>query len=365
MIPNDTINILSYSFITAFGITFFLIPTIIAVANAKHLFDVPGARNSHTKAVPTLGGLAIFAAMVFSITFWTSFSKCVHLQYLIASMTVIASIGIKDDIIGLSAFKKSIGMVVAAMIIVIWGDVRISGMFGIFGIGEVPYIISVLFSIFTILVIINAWNLIDGINGLAGSLGIISALTFGTWYFMVEDYQHAIIAYSLVGALLAFLRYNVSPAKIFMGDTGSLFLGLMMAVFAIEFIELNGNGFSGDLDIRNSDFRIKASPIVAIGIFFIPLFDLLRVFTFRILRGRSPFKPDKTHMHHILLKLGLSHMQSTAIISFAAIFLIFLTFLLKDNGTYITGGILLFVSASLSYIPYHIYKKRKKKALIK
>lgn len=361
MVHPETINILAYSFITAFCITFFTIPTIISVANAKHLFDVPGARNSHTKAIPTLGGIAIIASMIFAITFWTSFSECLHLQYLIAAMTVIAAIGIKDDIIGLSAFKKAVGQVIAAMIIVIWGDIRISGMFGIFGIGEVPYIVSVLFSIFTILVIINSWNLVDGINGLAGSLGVISALTFGTWFFMVRDYQHAIIAYSLVGALLAFLRYNVSPAKIFMGDTGSLFLGLMMAVFAIEFIELNGNGYTGSINIHSSEFRIMAAPIVAIGIFFIPLFDLLRVFSFRILRGRSPFKPDRTHMHHILLKLGLSHMQTTAVLSITAVALILITFLFKSNGTYVTGGVLLAVSAALSYIPYSIIKKRNKK----
>ncbi|MFH2141754.1 MAG: MraY family glycosyltransferase [Bacteroidota bacterium] len=353
----DIVQILVYSFLTAFGITFLAIPTIIRVAEAKNLYDEPSIRKSHSKKIPTLGGIGIFGGVMFAITFWTNFTECAHLQYIIAAMTVISFIGIKDDLTGLSAFKKFVGQIVAATILVVWGNIRITYMFGIFGIGELHPIISIIFSILVILVIINSFNMIDGINGLSASFGIISSATFATWFVLAGDYQHAIMAVALIGSLLAFLRFNVTPAKIFMGDTGSMLLGLILSVFALEFIQINGHFIH--------PYAIKSAPVIAIATLFIPLFDLFRVFAIRILRGRSPFKPDRNHLHHILLYLGFSHNFSTFILSIFAILLIVIAFILQNIGTYSLGFLLLIITTIFAVLISYLAKRKRLKESIK
>ena len=347
------IETLIYSFITAFAIAFLAIPPIIKIAERKKLFDVANSRKSHRGNVPTLGGIAIFAGLIFSLTFWTKFSNYWQLQYIVAALSIVSLLGIKDDIDGLSPFKKLMGEIFAAMILTIWGDIRITSMFGIFGVHELPYIISVLFSILTIIVIINSLNLIDGINGLSGSIGIITSIVFGTWFFLVDNNsQLAIIAYALAGALIAFLRYNITPAKIFMGDTGSLALGLMLSVFAIEFIEIN--------KIYQGQFHINHAPTIAIAILFFPLFDLLRSFSIRISKGRSPFKPDRNHIHHMLIDLGLSHTAATFLIDVFCILIIFVAITLRNTGTYILGFSILSFGIAITGLLYFLLKKKKR-----
>ncbi len=341
-----------YSFITAFGVTFLGIPTIITVARMKHLFDEPNDRTSHTVSIPTLGGLAIFAGVIFTITFWTKFSECWHLQYLISAMTVISFIGIKDDIVGLSPFKKAMGQLLASMIIVIWGGVRITTFHNIFGIVEIPEIFSILFTVFTIFIIINAFNLIDGINGLAGTLGIIASLTFAIWFCLIEDYQHAIVAFSLVGSLVAFLRYNFSPAKIFMGDTGSMLLGLILSYLAIVFIEND--------TIDKGAYFINSAPIVAISIIFLPLFDTLRVMLIRLFNKRSPFSADRNHLHHRLLDLGLSHTLATVVLAFFSVVIIIIALIFQDLFNYWLGLIIILFGSAFSYTLALMLKRKNK-----
>ena len=340
------------SSITAFLVTFLSIPSIIAIADAKHLYDEPGARKSHNTNVATLGGLAIFAGFIFSISFWTDFSLLPKLQYVFCGLIVLFFFGIKDDIIALSASKKAIGQLVAAFVVVIWGDVRISSFSGIFGIYELNYVFSVIFSIFTIFIIVNAYNLIDGINGLSGSFGIIAASTFGAWFLVFDSQsQNAIVAFSLVGALFAFLRFNVTPAKIFMGDTGSLILGFILAIFAVEFIELN--------EANTSIYHLKSGPIFAISVLFIPLIDLLRVFLMRVLRKKSPFSPDKSHIHHMFLKIGLSHTKATFILSMISVLFITIATALDKIGNYLLLAILVLIYMALILVVKKISERKK------
>jgi UDP-N-acetylmuramyl pentapeptide phosphotransferase/UDP-N-acetylglucosamine-1-phosphate transferase len=343
---------LFFSLITAFAITFLAIPSIISVAKIKHLFDEPGERKLHSESIPTLGGLGILAGFIFSMSFWTDFSMCWSLQHVFTAMIVIAFIGIKDDIVSLSPFKKALGQLLAALIIVIWADIRITHVFGIFGIGEIHEIVSVVFTTFTIFIIINAFNLIDGINGLAATQGIISAFTFGIYFYMTkESYQFAIISFALVGALFGFLRYNLTPAKIFMGDTGSMLVGLLMAILCVQFIALN---------VPHSPIlhRLTAAPVVAMSVIFVPLFDLLRVFSIRIYKKQSPFRPDQNHLHHLLLRLGFSHTYATFILGLLSIFLITTAFLLNKLGTYWLGLIQLAICLAFTWLlNYRIRKK--------
>lgn len=312
-----------WAFFTAMAVTLFSIPSIVRVAELKHLYDYPGERKHHGGATPTLGGIAIFAGMIFSMTFWSDQNSIVELQYIIASLIVLFFMGIKDDIIELVAWKKLLGQLLAAAIIVHYTDIRIDNLFGFFGINNLPVWASYIISIFTFVVITNSFNLIDGINTLAGSIGLVVALTFGIWFLLFNSPQFAILAFALAGALLGFLWFNKTPAKIFMGDTGSLILGFTAAILAIQFIQTNR------MLPRDADYKVLSVPVVAISILIIPLFDTLRVFLLRALKGRSPFSSDRTHIHHRLVDLGLSHINATALLVLVNLFFIFSTYHLQ------------------------------------
>ncbi len=294
---------ITFACITSFIITFMAIPSIIRVSVIKNLFDEPGERKSHVSSIPTLGGLAIFAGVVFSYSFWSAGLENTSTQYILAAIIVMFFIGIKDDIVELTANKKLYGQLVAAVIIVLFADIRITSLCGIFGVYQVPYWFSVAISMFTILVIINSYNLIDGIDGLAGGIGAISSFTFGLWFYNYNQIALCILAFSLFSSLLAFLVYNFSPANIFMGDTGSLVVGLILSVLTIEFIELS-------FDAAPYAFPFRSSPAMAIAILILPLADTFRIFTVRIMNKRSPFQADRNHIHHQLLDLGLTHREA-------------------------------------------------------
>jgi len=211
---------------------------------------------------------------------------------------------------------------------------------------------SVAISIFTILVIINAFNLIDGINGLSGSIGTLISITFGTWFFLIDRIELAIVAFTLAGAVMAFLKYNFTPAKIFMGDTGALLIGLVCSILAIKFIELHKV-------IPNHPYAFKAVPAVAFGILILPLYDTLRVFTMRALKGKSPLHPDRTHIHHLMLDLGCSHMQATGILVSVNICFILLVFWLQNLGAFLLLILVLLLATLLSLgLYFHVTKKK-------
>lgn len=340
------------SFFTSLVLSYMAIPVIIKVAEVKHLYDEPGGRKLHKSRVPTIGGLAIFSGLVFTLTFWTNFATCAHLQHVIASMVVIVLIGLQDDILGLSPFKKLIGQILAATIIVVWGHLRITHMFGAFGISNLPEIISIIFSIATTVLIINAINLIDGINGLAASLSIIAAFTLGIFFYQREEFsQHAIISFALAGSLISFLRFNITPAKIFLGDTGSMLVGLILSVLCFEFIMINEPS-------ALLPAKMKAAPVIAMAVIFIPLYDLFRVFTIRIYRGKSPFYPDQNHLHHSLLRLGLSHIKATLVLSLLSVLIIITAFALRNLNIHILGVILLAICLAFTYYLQSLVKKK-------
>lgn len=295
-------------FITAFTLTYFAIPAIIQVAQTKMLYDPPNERSAHDKPTPSLGGIAIFAGAICGIILWAPAQTFGMLQYVLAALVVIFMIGIKDDLIPLLPTQKLLGQILAALILVYKSHVKITSLYGIFGIYALPELAAFVLSVLSIVGIINAFNLIDGINGLAGSIGLLACLTLGGWFFATDFVELAVVAFSLAGALAAFLRYNFTPARIFMGDTGAMLTGTVCAVLAIRFIELNQEV----ADIHA--FHLGSAPAIAIAILILPIFDTLRVITHRLLKGRSPFHPDRNHIHHMLLDAGLTHMQATAVL---------------------------------------------------
>lgn len=315
------------SALTAFALTYLVIPSIIFVAHFKHLFDEPGERRSHTENTPSLGGIGIFVGVVFSVTLWTPVTAFGDLQYILCAFVIIFLIGAKDDIIPMPPYKKIIGQILAAGIVVFKSGIFISSFYGVFGVQELSPLISFPFSVFTILVIINSFNLIDGINGLSGSIGLLTTLLFGSWFLLIDELALAILAFATAGALIAFLRYNITPAKIFMGDTGSLLLGMVCSILVIQFIEI-----SKTLPLGHP-YKFSSVPALAVGILILPLFDTLRVFVVRVFRGRSPLQPDRNHIHHLLIDFGFSHMQATSLLLLINIGFIILVHRLQYLGT--------------------------------
>lgn len=337
----------------AFLITFFSIPVIIEVAKDKKLFDEPDERKVHKAVTPTLGGLGIFAGFIVASLLGVPPAMSSVFQYFMAAIMVIFFLGIKDDILILSASKKFIGQLVAAGIIIKFGGIQINDMHGLFGLHQIPHTASILLTLFTIVVITNSFNLIDGVDGLAGCLGLLTSSIFGAYFLATSQLLYAVMAFSLAGSLIAFLIYNFSPAKIFMGDTGSLLIGLLNSVFVIKFIAVAADQSLG--------LPLESAPAIGFAILIVPLFDTLRVVTIRIISRRSPFSPDRNHIHHFLLDLGLSHKMIALTCISANIIFIALAYFLRFTGT--TMVILALCAVSLVIVSIIYYSRPKTKTV--
>lgn len=287
----------------SFIITYLAIPAIMRVAKEKKLYDLPDARKLHTKPIASLGGVGIFIGFFLATLLTISKGESQEFQFFFASAIVIFFLGLKDDILILSARKKFLGQLAATAILVHLGNVRIDGMHGFFGLGHIPLPLSYLVSYITIIVVVNAYNLIDGVDGLAGSLGVLTMSIFGGYFLYAGLPLYSLLAFAMTGSLVAFLVFNYHPAKIFMGDSGSLLIGLLNAILVIKFINV--------ADSPAVKFPIGSAVALGFAILIVPLLDTLRVFSIRIAKGRSPFSPDRNHIHHLLLDRGLNHKYVT------------------------------------------------------
>lgn len=309
--------------IGAFVIAYVAIPVIIDVSHMKHLFDDPtSARKMHMGSIPNLGGVGIFTSV--SIAFALSgYALQPWAPYLFAGLWMLFFSGIKDDILVIDAFKKLL-VQIAAVVALMWGgDLIITNMGGVFGVHEIPLWAGVGLTLFTMIVVLNAYNLIDGIDGLAGGVGIIASSFFAWWFWEVGMMSQAVLALTLIGALAAFMRYNFQPASIFMGDTGSQIVGYLLAFLAVSFVQ---TGVTAEVVVPFQN----AVPVLVLSALIVPLYDTLRVFLIRVWRGKSPFSPDRLHVHHQLVDMGFSHRASCYIIYSFNLVILGLTFLLAD-----------------------------------
>jgi len=345
--------VLLLAFMVAFAVTYMSVPSIVGVARVKNLFDEPSRRKSHVQQIPTLGGIAIFAGFTIAAGSFINYSLVPSLQYILVACIIIFFIGIKDDILVIAPLKKLTGQIIAALVLIIPGNLRFTSLHGFLGMHYIPNIFfSILLTLFVIIVIINSFNLIDGIDGLASSIGMLTTLFFGMWFFVSGNIEYCLISAALFGAMLGFFRFNVSNGKnkIFMGDTGSLIVGLIIAVQVIMFNEKN-IGYTSALSI-------KAAPAVSFAVLIIPLYDTIRVFIIRLSRGRSPFSADKNHLHHCFLKLGYSHLQSTFIIVFINLCFITLSLMLQNLGIFWLMVVTLSIVTMFALYIEHLVKKK-------
>lgn len=332
----------------SFILAFWSIPAIIRIAELKKLYDVPDARKLHTKPVASLGGVGIFIGFFLSALFTVNLHQSPELQYFFPAATVVFFLGVKDDILILSATKKFIGQLMAAAILIHLCGVRISSMHGLFGLYDLPEAFSLALSYLTFIVIINAFNLIDGVDGLAGTLGLLTTCVFGAYFAIVGLEAYAALSFSMAGALMAFLIFNYNPAKIFMGDSGSLMLGLVNSFLVIKFINI--------ANAPTTHYALPSAVAIGVAILVVPLTDTLRVFSIRILNGRSPFSPDRNHIHHLLLDRGLNHKYVTFSCLLMNIGFITIAYFARSLGpNYL---MLLILSISFSLVGLLIYARK-------
>lgn len=295
--------------ITAFVIAFLIVPVIIKYSLMKNLVDIPGRRKIHKKVTPSMGGIAIFFGFFIASLIWIDIPHWKEIKFILVSLFVIFFIGVRDDLVPLSAKLKLIGQVMTATLLIFLFDLRLRSLYGLFGVHELPAIVSYLLTIFTIIVIMNSFNLIDGLDGLAGTLAMVALLSFGIWFYLIGDEVFSIFSFAMLGAILAFLIFNWEPSEVFMGDTGALVIGMMLAILTIHFIDLNYNLPVG------TPYKFTASVGTAACFIIIPLVDTGRIIILRLSQKKSPFKPDKSHIHHAIMRLGMTHSQTTLILA--------------------------------------------------
>ncbi|MXV17373.1 MraY family glycosyltransferase [Hufsiella ginkgonis] len=323
----NMINLLGI-FFSAFVVAAIVVPVAIETAYKRRLFDVPTeSRKVHKRIIPNLGGIAIFAGFMFTQQLFIRASMIPCINQILMCGTLLFMLGLKDDIVGLTPFKKFIAQFAAASIVAIIGDIRIIDLNGIMGLYQLSYPFSISLSVFAIVGIVNSFNLIDGVDGLAGCLGVVMTFMFAFLFYKAGETGWCYLALASAGSIIGFLLYNMPAARIFMGDSGSLLIGFLVVTMSIHFVNIAGKG----TPVLGS-IRVVSPHALVLALLIIPLFDTLRVFTIRILANTSPFKADRNHLHHRLLAVGMSHLQVTITLCLITVGFVALTLYLQKVG---------------------------------
>ena len=310
----------------------FIIPKILLIAFRRRLFDDVDERKIHRGSVPRLGGIAFFPSLIFSFCVVTGFSLrfsyaemgpalhdvIVPVLFLLCALILMYVTGIADDLVGVRYRAKFLLQIGGAALIVMSGT-WVGDLFGFVGIFKMPVWVGILFTGFFVVYVINALNLIDGIDGLATGLSAIALIFFSYVFISSGQYVYAMLTAAALGTLVPFFYYNVfgkaeTHTKIFMGDTGSLTMGTILAFLSITVT-----------CIPRADLHSNFNPsVLAIAPLMLPCLDVMRVFFHRMKRRKNPFLPDRCHIHHKLLALGLRQSVALVIILFADAALIML-----------------------------------------
>ena len=316
------------SFFIAFVVSFATVPLLISLAHNSGAIAIPGKRHIHTLPTPKFGGIAIASGVLLISPFLFPLDRVIG-SYFISS-ALILTLGIIDDIKGTNWKLKLAFSMAAISIMIFGGGIYLKDLGNLFGSGSVHLgIWGIPFTFFAIFGVINAINLIDGLNGLACGVSCIAFLSFAV--FASVSGNNTVLFLSLVnlGATLGLFRYNYPRAKIFMGDSGSLFLGYSLAVMAIMLTQGDG----------------KIDPMVPVIVLGIPIFDTLRVFAVRAMNGKHPFEPDKTHMHHLMIRSGIPLNRVVQTIWMLSALMSFLAFVLYKNDSWLILLVLCIVTA--------------------
>lgn len=331
------------AFFVSFLIVVLGMPSLIRLAFQKNLLDDPEEdRKVHKRSVPRLGGVLIFIGTLVTTTLLVQpeIGGAIAFLRIAAASTILFFLGLKDDLADLDPLKKLFAQIAVGIILVVGGGFEIQSFGGLFGVHTLPSFVSIPFSLFVYIVVVNAVNLIDGIDTLAGGYGLLATLSCALWFQFTDQPDFFILCLAMAGALVGFILFNISPARIFMGDSGSLVLGMFIYVMASSVM-------ATPAELVPQAWSQKSLPLLAMTTLSYPLVDTLRVFTLRVLDGRSPFSPDRNHLHHKILRFGFSHLQTAFIIHTYTLIMVVIGFLMPTDSSTLAFFILLGVAFML------------------
>lgn len=346
------------AFIISACVAWLIIPRILLISLRKKLFDIPDERKVHKRAIPRLGGVSFFPTILLSCCFVLALRTLTGYNipalqatyvlpeclFLVCGMTLLYLTGIADDLVGVRYRQKFIIQILSASFFPIAG-LWINDLYGLFGIYTISAWIGIPFTILTIVFITNAINLIDGIDGLASGLSSVALLVFGILFLEKGLWMYSILGFSTFGVLIPFFYYNVFGSaerarKIFMGDTGSLTLGYILSFLAIKYSQNN-------LEVTS---YTQGAFVIAFSTLIVPAFDVIRVVIVRIRNGKSPFEPDKNHIHHKFLAMGFTPRKAMITIllvscTFSALNILLMPWI--DNTVMLLGDIIIWIALNL------------------
>jgi len=342
-------------FVFIFGITFFLIPKIRYISLKFNLTDTPDSRSSHTVITPSFGGVAFYISYLLALFFSQFFFENTATTTLLVSISILFFTGLLDDLLNLSAKVKFLGQCIGVGLLMFHSDFRILSLHGFMGITQIPLALSVTGSMFFLLGLINAFNLLDGIDGLTAITGSIVAMFYSYLFYHLKAPFYVALCVTTIAVLLAFLRFNFSVRKkIFMGDTGSLTLGLVLGLSTLKIMTLDYTS-----EVALLQFDPKKLPIFLIAVLFVPILDIFRVILIRFLKGVSIFKPDRNHMHHILVDYGLSHRRASFFIGIVNFIVALCMFFVIQNTTLLQSFLVLVLLFVIAIVILFLMNKNK------
>lgn len=341
-------------FLLSFSATSWIFKKVLKIALMKNIVDNPDARKIQRQPVPVLGGIAVFFGMLVSLVVCNAYFNANWILVVMGLMVVVLYIGTLDDILTLSPMLRFFLEVLVVVVMITCNDNAIDNFHGLWNIWWIPEWTSLLVTVISCVGIINAINMIDGVNGLCSGYCAVTCGLFAFLFWFSHDFEATAMAIIAIGALIPFFLHNVfgKASKMFLGDGGSMLMGMTMSVFVVELLSDRNQFYSMNYP------ELGLVPL-ALALLAIPVFDTLRVMMMRIIRGKSPFMPDRTHLHHLFFDFGFSHIGTTI-----SIILLNLLVIISWGITFFSGGtielqlyVVAFVSICVTFIFYPLMRK--------
>jgi UDP-GlcNAc:undecaprenyl-phosphate GlcNAc-1-phosphate transferase len=317
--------------ITSLAVSAFIFPILIKYSHKKKIWDELSHRRIHQRLTPSIGGVAIFIGFVTALLIWQDL-HWPELRTFLGILFIVFVLGLCDDLVHIKPVVKMGGQTVAGALAFFLLNTRITSFYGLISdVSFAPWL-SFFITLFVIIIITNSFNLIDGIDGLAGTFSGLCLLLFGIWFYLVGDLNFSIATFCMLGGVIGFLIFNWEPSKIFMGDTGALLIGMMLSILTIRFMNIN---FSLP---GTSPIKFQSTVFTAVCFLIIPMLDTSRIIIIRVSKGISPLTPDKRHIHHTLVRSGLSHQAAVLVLAAVYIFALSIGFMLRKFSDWYMAG---------------------------
>ncbi|MBO5759488.1 MAG: undecaprenyl/decaprenyl-phosphate alpha-N-acetylglucosaminyl 1-phosphate transferase [Rikenellaceae bacterium] len=294
------------AFAVALAVTALMHPRVAKFAQKRNVVDNPNARKLQRNPVPVMGGVAVFFGLVSGLCVSGIFVNVNELLPVVVAMSVMLCVGVIDDVSELSPWLRFVIEIAVVLMLIFTTHISLDSLQGLWGFYDLPLWLSAPLTVFAVVGMINAINLIDGVDGLSSGFCMMASIAFGALFIMTGNYDMAVLTAITMGSLMPFFFHNVfgDRSKMFIGDGGSLMMGVAMSTYVVAVISVRDEAF----DAMPDGMGLVAFTMAVMAV---PVFDTLRVMTMRILRRTSPFRPDKTHLHHLFIDLGFSHIATT------------------------------------------------------